>query len=72
MATIIAVLVTSLLFINSAYQAAHAQRERAETHLQLARDLIDDTYNEEIQRLKDAPWDDAEAARIAAQADEIL
>ncbi|MFC1759342.1 tetratricopeptide repeat protein, partial [Planctomycetota bacterium] len=55
MATIIAILATSTFFISSAYQDVRAQRERAESHLQLARAVIDDTYNIELERLKHAP-----------------
>ena len=55
MATVIAILVTSIGFIHAAYNAVQAQRERAESHLQLARDVIDDTYNIELERLKHAP-----------------
>lgn len=55
MATIIAVLGVSTFVIIGAYQVAQKERNRAETNLRLAREVIDVTYNNEVNDLRHAP-----------------
>ena len=51
----IAALTVSTFVIARAYTIAHEQRLRAENHLRLAREVIDDNYSKEIEALKHEP-----------------
>jgi tetratricopeptide (TPR) repeat protein/predicted Ser/Thr protein kinase len=49
------VLAVSTALVGLAYRDANQQRVRAETHLRLAREVIDDTYLKEIERAEYEP-----------------
>ncbi|MCA9215699.1 MAG: protein kinase [Planctomycetales bacterium] len=55
MVVLIGILATSTFFITGAYRAAQSQTERAETTLQLLRDVLDTEIIGQIEKLKDAP-----------------